>query len=310
MTDRANNSPRRFLARYGARVETILACATKGENYAREGFSPSVREDELRKAAQALRIDRVHFLGFHNGEMIQMLGPINGRIVRNEREIPVNAAWFGGLKSGQRWEDHVEAVRILGELAFRYPPDIEGYDWRNGRLSRLVEVVVRLIRTERPAVIVTMEPFGNYGHNEHIIIHHAATVGFYLSGRENVWPAHRDEGLTPHAPKKLYWGGLYDDAPHQSEERKAAIAEARQEMGVPAYRASLVVTYPEVAEQVYTALSAHRSQFDLPSWSALDEPMRPMRRFLASDCVLRVHPPVQEGESPETSIADGTLLLD
>jgi len=106
--------------RYGLRVETILACATHGENYARPGFSPDVRPDELREAARILRIDRLHFLGFRNGEMIRMLSPINGRVIMNEREIPgLNGAWFGRLKPGQSMEDRAEAVRILGELAFR-----------------------------------------------------------------------------------------------------------------------------------------------------------------------------------------------
>lgn len=291
--------------RYGARVETVIAVATRGENYARQGFSPEVRVDEMHRAAEILRIDRVHFLGFRNGEMIQMLGPIHGRIIQNEREIPVNAAWFDGLKPGQRWEDHVEAVRILGQLAFSSTPELVGYDWQTGRLSRLVEVVVRLIRTEQPDVVVTMEPFGNYGHNEHIMVHHAATAGCYLSSRADVWPEHAQEGLDPHAPAKLYWGGLYEDRPRQTEERRRAVAEAREEMGIPRYRPSLVVEYPEEAERVYRALRAHQSQFgDLPPWSDLDEATR---RFFATDHLLRVSPPVPEGQAPETSIADGVL---
>jgi len=291
---------------YGSEVETIIACATKGENYAREGFSPDVRAGELYKAAETLRVDRVHFLGFRNGEMIRMLGPINGRVIRNEREIPINASSLRGLRTGQRWEDHVEAVRILGELAFRYPPDVTHYDWRGGRLAELLETVVRLIRVERPDVVLTREPFGYYGHNEHIMIHHAATAGFYLSGREDVWPEHRDEGLSPHAPAKLYWGALYEERPLQGEAQRRAVAADRREMCVPQYKPSLVAVYPEVAERVYAALDAHRSQFDLSSWSTLSEKDR---RFFASDYLLRVHPPLQEGEPQEMSIADGVAGL-
>jgi len=162
--------------------------------------------------------------------------------------------------------------------------------------------VVRLIRTEKPDVIVTMEPFGNYGHNEHIMIHHAATAGFYLSGREDVWPEHLEEGLTPHAAKKLYWGGLSPARPHQDEERRKGVAKARAEMGVPWYTASLVVAYSELAERVYAALSAHRSQFVIPPWAEMEGPWRD---FLASDYMLRVHPPIAEGEPPESSITDG-----
>jgi LmbE family N-acetylglucosaminyl deacetylase len=289
--------------RYGARVETILACATRGENFVREGFSPDVRSDELRRAAEILHVDRLHFLGFRNGEMIQMLGPINGRVIQNEREIPINGAWFGGLKPGQSWEDHVEAVRLLGDLAFGNPPDLSSHDWRTCPLRPLAETVVRLIRKERPDVIVTLEPFGNYGHNEHIMIHHAATAGFTLSGREDAWPEQFAEGLEPHAAIKLYWGGLYTSRPGQSPERAQAIAEARAEMGVPWYPPSLAVEYPRVGERVHRALAAHESQFPpFPAWSDLDEEMR---RFFWSDQMLRVYPPVRQDEPAETSILDG-----
>jgi LmbE family N-acetylglucosaminyl deacetylase len=287
----------------GAQVETILACATRGENYAREGFSPDVRPEELRRAAEILKIDRLHFLGFRNGEMIRMLNPINGRVVQNEREIPLNAAWLSGLKQGQKWEDHVEAVRLLGSLAFGVPPDLTEHDWRACSLRPLTEKVVRLIRKEQPDVVITMEPFGNYGHNEHIMIHHAATAGFTLSGQEDAWPEQIEQGLAPHTPRKLYWGGLYTNRPHQSEERSKAIAEARAGMGIPWYPPNLTVEYPQVGERVHRALAAHESQFPpFPAWPDLEEDLR---RFLWSDQMLRVHPAIGEDEPAETSILDG-----
>jgi len=150
-----------------------------------------------------------------------------------------------------------------------------------------------------------MEPFGNYGHNEHIMVHHAATAGFYLSGREDVWPEHFDQDLAPHAARKLYWGGLYESRPHQTEERAKAIAKARAEMGIPQYAPSLTVEYPEVGERVHRALAAHESQFaELPPWSDLDEAWR---RFFWSDQLLRVYSSVGAGEPAEASIADGLL---
>lgn len=290
---------------YGSRVRTVLAVATRGENYAREGFDPGVRVSEMQRAAETLHIDRLEFLGFRNGEMIQMLGPIRGRIVHNEREIPINTNWFTGLKPGHCWEDHVEAVRILGGLAFGNPPGMSGYDWQNARLAPLVERVVRLIRAERPEVVVTMEPFGGYGHNEHIMIHHAATAAFYLSGRAEVWPEHAQKGLAPHQPRKLYWSGLYDERPRRDDEGSKKIAQARAEMGVPKPQPSLSTRYPEVAERVYTALLAHQSQFaNLQPWSELSEAHR---AFFAGEDMRRVHPPLNAEDPPESSIVDGLL---
>ncbi|MBN1641391.1 MAG: PIG-L family deacetylase [Anaerolineae bacterium] len=290
---------------YADRVETAIACATKGENYARPGWAPAVREEELHAAARVLGVDRVRFLGFRNGEMIQMLGPIHGRVVRHEREIPINTNWFDGLQPGHRWADHVAAVRALGALAFGVPPAVEGYDWRNGPLAPLVEAAVRAIRAERPDVVVTMEPFGNYGHNEHIMVHHAATVACYLSGRDEVWPEHGKAGLEPHAPHKLYWGGLYEGRPDRAARVQNAIAQARYEMGVPVYEPSLTLSAPHLAEQVFEALSAHRSQFALPSWAELPAGQR---QFLGTNAFLRVYPPLSPGEPPEGSIVDGTPL--
>jgi LmbE family N-acetylglucosaminyl deacetylase len=289
---------------YGPRIETVIACATGGENYARQGFDPSVRPDELRRAAALLRVDRVHLLGFRNGEMIRMLGPINGRVIQNEREIPVNGAWFGGLRPEWKWEDHVEATRILGSLTFGMSPEIAAYDWRGGLLSELLERVVRIIRQERADVVVTMEPFGNYGHNEHIMIHHAATAGSMLAGRADVWPEHADGGLAPCAPRKLYWGGIERRRPNQDPERARRIAEARAEMGVLEYEPSLVVRYPELAERVYTALCEHASQFDLAPWETIPEESR---AFFGTSSFLRVYPPAVERELPETSIVDGLV---
>jgi LmbE family N-acetylglucosaminyl deacetylase len=150
-----------------------------------------------------------------------------------------------------------------------------------------------------------MEPFGNYGHNEHIMVHHAATIAFYLSARAAVWPAHEAQGLAPHAPQKLYWGGLYESRPDRPARQQNAIAQARYEMGVPAYRPSLTVSAPHLAERVFEALSAHRSQFALPPWSAVSETQR---RFLRRNAFLRVYPPLSEGEPAERSLVDGTPL--
>ena len=61
--------------------------------------------------------------------------------------------------------------------------------------------LVKLIREIRPQVIVTFDPFGGYGHPDHIFIHHRTHEAFKAAGD----PAQYPEAGEPYQPQKLYW---------------------------------------------------------------------------------------------------------
>ena len=61
--------------------------------------------------------------------------------------------------------------------------------------------LVKIIRSIRPQVIVTFDPFGGYGHPDHIFIHHRTTEAFRAAGDPSCYP----EAGAPYQPQKLYW---------------------------------------------------------------------------------------------------------
>ena len=65
--------------------------------------------------------------------------------------------------------------------------------------------IVRVMREQRPQVVVTFDPFGGYGHPDHIYMHRATTRAFHAAGDASQFPEQLDEGLEPWQPHKLYY---------------------------------------------------------------------------------------------------------
>jgi len=65
--------------------------------------------------------------------------------------------------------------------------------------------LVRDIRRVRPQVVVTFDPFGAYGHPDHIYMHRATTRAFFAAGDPAQYPEQIAEGLAAYQPAKLYY---------------------------------------------------------------------------------------------------------
>lgn len=65
--------------------------------------------------------------------------------------------------------------------------------------------IVRDIRRIRPHVVVTFDPYGGYGHPDHIYMHRATTRAFHAAGDPAQYPEQIAEGLEPYRPAKLYY---------------------------------------------------------------------------------------------------------
>lgn len=65
--------------------------------------------------------------------------------------------------------------------------------------------IVRDIRRIRPHVVVTFDPYGGYGHPDHIYMHRATTRAFYAAGDPTQYSEQIAEGLEPYQPAKLYY---------------------------------------------------------------------------------------------------------
>ncbi|MFZ1753103.1 MAG: PIG-L family deacetylase [Caldilineaceae bacterium] len=70
-------------------------------------------------------------------------------------------------------------------------------------LETLTAELVDYIRRLRPQVILTHDPFGGYGHPDHIRCCEAMTAAFYMAGQSD--PARNGSGLPAYTPQKLYY---------------------------------------------------------------------------------------------------------
>jgi LmbE family N-acetylglucosaminyl deacetylase len=68
--------------------------------------------------------------------------------------------------------------------------------------------IVREIRRIRPQVVVTFDPFGGYGHPDHMFMHQTTTRAFHAAGDPAQYPDHLAEGLEAYQPAKLYYSAF------------------------------------------------------------------------------------------------------
>ncbi|MEW5721298.1 MAG: PIG-L family deacetylase, partial [Chloroflexota bacterium] len=135
-------------------------------------------------------------------------------------------------------------------------------------LFEVAEKLTRLIRRHQPQVMLTFDPNGAYGHPDHIRIHQAALIAYFVSGDARAYPEQiAREDLQPWTVSKLYWGAF----PRSRFERYAQLAQqAGIELNVPmqeflkrAMPDEVITTKIDVADFVDLKLSAlycHASQ--------------------------------------------------
>ncbi len=73
-------------------------------------------------------------------------------------------------------------------------------------LRRVTRQVVALIRALRPQVVVTFNPYGGYGHPDHIKVHKATIAAFPAAGDPLWFREQIEAGLGAWNPAKLYYG--------------------------------------------------------------------------------------------------------
>ena len=120
-----------------------------------------------------------------------------------------------------RQEELAEALEILGVTDhwwLDYPDSgyVEGFEgdgallppdcFYNAPIDEAVERLVRIVRAEKPEVLVTYPEGGGYPHPDHIRTHDITVAAFDAAGDPERYP---DAG-APWAPKKLYYVGAFN----------------------------------------------------------------------------------------------------
>ena len=97
----------------------------------------------------------------------------------------------------------LEKVHFLNYRDSGMPGSADNHHPRALAAAPMKQVAIEIagiIRTLRPQVVLTFDPFGGYGHPDHIAIQRATESAFFLAGEEA-----QIDSLPPHQAQKLYF---------------------------------------------------------------------------------------------------------
>jgi LmbE family N-acetylglucosaminyl deacetylase len=132
-----------------------------------------------------------------------------GEIAPNTRATPET---LGQVREGEmRCAAAKIGIRHLYFLDYRdsgMAGTADNHDQRNLHQASLLEVaarVTRIVRERKPQVLVTFDAWGGYGHPDHIQMHKAALLAYWMAGDARYFPEQLTAGLEPWTPLKLYF---------------------------------------------------------------------------------------------------------
>jgi N-acetyl-1-D-myo-inositol-2-amino-2-deoxy-alpha-D-glucopyranoside deacetylase len=136
--------------------------------------------------------------------------------------------------------------------------------------------LITLIRKHRPAIMTIYDPFGGYGHPDHIQVHRVGLAAYYLAadqfrfpliGDEESWqPDHLWMSVWP-ASRMATWADLGEASGRLDTEQ----ARRMRASGCPDERVSVWMDVEDLVDKKLAAIGAHRSQIP-PDWSLINVP--------------------------------------
>jgi mycothiol conjugate amidase Mca len=181
--------------------------------------------------------------------------------------------------------------------------------FQQARFDEAVERVVRIIREERPQVVITYDERGGYGHPDHIRAHQVAVAAFEAAADTARFPSAGEAW----APAKLYYSVVPRSALGRFAERlrEAGIevpfrraAESATEdppFGVADERVTTSVDVSAYVGQKRAALEAHRTQMG-PEQFFMRLPTELFAEVFGRETFQRVTGP---GGTPESDLFAG-----
>jgi N-acetyl-1-D-myo-inositol-2-amino-2-deoxy-alpha-D-glucopyranoside deacetylase len=131
--------------------------------------------------------------------------------------------------------------------------------------------LVRLIRTHRPEVMTAYDPYGGYGHPDHIQVHRVGTAAFFGAADVGRFPEH-DHG-TAWQPDRLFWATWPRERSRQVRRTMVELGQLDPEEGArePAAgtRDEDITTRIDVRpwfDRKWDAVLAHHTQIAADSW--------------------------------------------
>jgi len=179
-------------------------------------------------------------------------------------------------------------------------------------LMEVVEKLVRLVRRHKPHVVLTFDPNGGYGHPDHIKIHQAAMIAYFVAGDARIFPDQiAKEDLQPWTPLKLYWGAFsrstFQRYAEMAEKAGVEIPEPMKQFlkrGTPDEAITTRVSVADFVDLKLHALSCHASQMNPDSmWTKIPERIR--KEGLKVETLIRAESRVEPVQGIEDDVFAG-----
>ncbi|MEZ4642915.1 MAG: PIG-L family deacetylase [Chloroflexota bacterium] len=136
----------------------------------------------------------------------------------------------------------------------------------NAPAKDVVAQLVAIVRRKRPFALLTFEPYGGYGHPDHIAIHHHTVAAFAAAAD----PAYRPDLGAAWQTERLFYPLLPPDLFPEMRQRLAARGqdvsffdgiEERRSQGWPADQIHVQVNVAQFVDAKWDAFLCHRTQF-------------------------------------------------
>jgi len=152
--------------------------------------------------------------------------------------------------------------------------------------------LVREIRRYRPEVMTAYDPYGGYGHPDHINVHRIGTAAFFGAADHGRFPA--DEFGDPWEITRLFWSTWPRERSRRARQIMAEMGhiDAEEAAREPEHgtRDQDITTFIDVAEwfdRKWEAVLAHDTQIAHDSWfRTMPEELR--RRAFSTETFIRV----------------------
>jgi N-acetyl-1-D-myo-inositol-2-amino-2-deoxy-alpha-D-glucopyranoside deacetylase len=154
--------------------------------------------------------------------------------------------------------------------------------------------LVHLIRKHQPEIVTIYDPFGGYGHPDHIQVHRIGLAAFHAASDVRLFPL-RDHA-EPWQPERLWmsvwprsrmaaWANIDEAAGAIDAERAARLRSS----GFPDEKVSLWMDVEDMIDIKVAAIAAHRTQIP-PGWPLLSVPDAHKPALLGHEAFVELYP--------------------
>lgn len=164
--------------------------------------------------------------------------------------------------------------------------------------------LIQLIRAYRPEVLVVYDPFGGYGHPDHIQVHRIGVAAYFSAGDGGRFPIEDHGELWQ--PQKLYWSAWPRSRIKMFADRRLEAGEVDEKeyqrmllSGTPDEQLTCVIDVVPHLDQKFDAWRAHRTQIPEDWWMfqvPIDERPAVFGRETFQRVLSRVETPYMEDD--------------